>query len=834
MAAASAPETTQPRWPRWCRLDGSANWLFAKLALLLVPGFVIPASIGLWSLAALDMEAAHDRLTSRIGNAAGRVAAATRRIRDTGIGETAMRDAEQELLGTLLADQAVRCAELFSGRTRDRLSLVPPRIGCTGEAIDVSIELPLDGPDDDRVVVHLSTAEIALARQSRRELALIMLVGGLAIALGACWIGFHLIVGRPLESLLQAIRLSERSGEARLAPHRSNDEIGRITVAFNDMQTRMQADANRLRQAFLDLDRIYNITPALLCATDAAGVVTSVSDHWLTATGFARDDVLGRPLARFLPAAAAEVYESRVRAPLARGEAVVDVPLRLKRRDGTELDILLSGVDDRGPAAQGSSRLFVSTDISDLRSAERRLERLALTDPLCELPNRRGFLAHLHASPGRRPVGGMLDAVLFIDLDNFKWINDTYGHQVGDKLLLAAAGRLRSCVRPTDVIARLGGDEFAIICHGLQERATATRLADELIGRLAVPFDLDGVKACVSASIGIAFTDWENEEPDEVLRFADLAMYTAKQDGKNTHVVYNGAIGQKAVERARVRELIRDGLERDWFSLVYQPIIDARTGRIVGIEALLRLACPTGGPLGPERFIPIAEETGQIIELGHLALTRGVTDLLAVGQRHCSAGLYLAVNLSPRQLDDRLEEKLDAVLAEQPGLAGRLVLEITETMLLQRPDDVARRLHRLRDRGIRIALDDFGTGYSSLSHIQHFPVDIIKIDKSFIRQLSAGASSRLRPLAMIRATASLGQELGIDVVAEGVEEAATIELLRDCGIDLLQGYLFAMPMDRLSLDKWLAHRHAAACEAAHDPRVDVAADWTTQRPVLTG
>ncbi len=813
MATANVLAPTRTWWPRWCRLDGSANRLFTKLALLLVPGFVIPASIGLWSMAAFDMEAAHNRLTSRIGNAAARVVAATGRLRDAGIGESAMRGVVQELLGALMADQAVRCAELFSGRTGESLSLVPPRIGCTGESIDVSIEMPLDGPDDDRLVVHLSTAEIVQARQSRRELALLMLVGGLAIALGACWVGFRLIVGRPLDSLLQAIRLSERSGEAHLAPHVSDDEIGRITLAFNDMQTRMRADADRLRQAFLDLDRIYNITPALLCATDAAGVVTSVSDHWLAATGFSRDDVLGQPLARFLPAAAAATYECRVRGPLARGEAVVDVPLALQRRDGTELDILLSGVDDRDSTAQDSSHLFVSTDISDLRAAERRLERLALTDPLCGLPNRRGFLAHLQASTADPPAGDLLDAVLFIDLDNFKWVNDTYGHQVGDKLLVAATARLHRCVRPTDVIARLGGDEFAIICHGLSERAAVTRLADELIEHLRAPFDLDGVRAFVSASIGIAFTDWRNEAPDEVLRFADLAMYTAKQDGKNAHVVYNRAIGQKAVELARVHELIQDGLERDRFSLVYQPIIDARTGQVVGIEALLRLACPTRGTLGPERFIPIAEETGQIIELGHFALLRGVADLLDVAQRHGASELYLAVNLSPRQLDDRLEEKLDAVLAEHPGLAGRLVLEITETMLLQRPDDVARRLHRLRDRGIRIALDDFGTGYSSLSHIQHFPVDIIKIDKSFIRQLTAGAGSRLRPLAMIRATASLGQELGIEVVAEGVEATATIELLHQCGITLLQGYLYARPMDRAALDAWLGSQQTVPREA---------------------
>ena len=653
--------------------------------------------------------------------------------------------------------------------------------------------------------------EVEQARHSRRELSLLMLIGGLVIALGACWVGFRLIIGRPLGKLLYAIRQSEKQSKACLVEHSANDELGCVLRAFNDMQCRLSAETGRVRQAFEGLDRVYNTTPALLCSTDDAGRINSVSDHWLVSTGYERNEVLDKPMSHFLTPGSLEVYDLSIVPSLARLEPVTDVPLALRRKDGADIDILLSAVSDHDPGRDSATTLCVMTDISALKAAERRLEHLALTDPLTDQLNRRGLLKYLdslleakasqQSSPDRS-----IAAVMIIDLDNFKWINDTYGHDAGDRLLVAAAGRLRTCVRADEPIARIGGDEFALVCHHLESRAAIERLGGRLIECLEKPFALGGVNGFISASIGIALIDSRHETADEVLRLADLAMYRAKQRGKSTHVTYSEAIGQQVHETAKIREQIRHGLDHGWFSLCYQPIVGARTERIVGAEALLRLNCPEAGPVRPDLFVPVAEETGQIVELGTFALEQGLAALAKM--RHLSANpdLYLAVNLSPRQLSDHLDAALDQALAIDPDLVHHLVLEITETMLLQRSDDIARRLCRLRERGTRIALDDFGTGYSSLSHIQQFPVDIIKIDKSFIGQLCTDGDAFHRPLAMVRATAAMAQELGIKIVAEGVEHESTVDLLRECGIDLFQGYLYAKPMPLDQLGNQLASR----------------------------
>jgi predicted signal transduction protein with EAL and GGDEF domain len=336
-----------------------------------------------------------------------------------------------------------------------------------------------------------------------------------------------------------------------------------------------------------------------------------------------------------------------------------------------------------------------------------------------------------------------------------------------------------------------------------------------LIERLSTPFELDGVSALIGASIGITFTDWQSQEPDEILRHADLAMYEAKKQGKRTQVVYDTSIGERATEATRVRDVIHQGLEHGWFTLNYQPIVNAESGSIAGIEVLLRLDSPTLGRLDPDSFIPVAEQSGQIVELRNLALQRGLADLDHILTGQSRSELFVAVNLSPRQLDDHFERKLAATLDDHPELVGRLVLEITETTLLQRHADIAARLSRLRKLGARIALDDFGTGYSCLSHIQQFPVDILKIDESFIGQLTSGPDGGHCPTAMVRAISLIGRELGIEVVAEGVEDRETVELLLNAEITLLQGYHYARPMDRPALDAWLTSPRAQPCGSAH-------------------
>ena len=786
--------------------------LFAKLLLLLVPAFTLPAAAGLWWLASADIKAGHDRLTARIGNAAARVAGAIENhlLDGYGIGETGLAEA---LIGTLMSDQAVRCVEIVGHDDREIRLAAPPGIGCRGQVIETVVEIPILADEEHDLLVHLSLAEIREARRSRRELSMIMLLGGLAIAIAATWVGFRLIVGRPLARFLVAIRQSGAGDGPGLVDHAARDELGQVARAFNAMQESLAAESFRLRTALARIDRIYNATPALLCTVSRDGDLVSVSDHWLRATGYRREDVIGRPLEAFLASSTTALFDEAVRRPLRLGEPIADVPLMLCRHGGATFDILLSAIPDSGDDADGGGRtaLCVISDVSALKDAERRLEKLALTDPLSELLNRRGLLESLDGFLAQPRVPGTLSAALFIDLDDFKWINDTYGHEAGDRLLVTAAERLRESVRGGDMVARIGGDEFAVICRRLEKLADTERLAARIIARFREPFPLGPAVGHVSASIGIAVIEEHHRSADEVLRLADLAMYKAKQSGKATFAIYSETLDRKVHKAAAIRERVRAGLADGHFRLDFQPVIDIADGRPVGCEALMRLETPGDEPVSPELFVAAAEETGQIGELGRLALEQGVDALAALSARpgHCGHddSFFMTVNISPKELDDRLGATIDRLFDGRSHLVGRLVLEITETTLLQRSDGIARRLVELNGRGLRLALDDFGTGYSSLSHIQNFPVDIIKIDRSFITRLDGEGDDRQRAMAMIRATVSMAHDLGIRVVAEGVERESMLGALKECRIDLAQGFHYARPMPFDDLVVWL-DRHA--------------------------
>ena len=785
--------------------------LFKKLALFLVPAFTLPAAVGLFWLTNHDLTVEHDRLTARIGNAAARVASAIERHLDDSYeldSDTVLDESPlpQALINTLLSDQAVLCAELVVTDSGEVKTFTPPGIGCKGQVIDTSVEIPILADQDLDLIVYLSMQEIGHARQSRQNLSFLMLMGALVIALIACWCGFRLIVGRPLGKLLQAIIQSERQGNVHLVDYRANDELGRVAGAFNDMQRRLGAEALRVELTLNRLDRVYNSTPTLLYSSDDQGRIVSVSDHWLYSTGYDRKDVVGKPVKDFLKESSIELYETDVKAPLERFEPVNDVPLVLCRKDRSEIDILLSAIKEQSNDQQNGDALCVMSDISALKAAERQLAQLALTDPLSNLANRRSLLITLEHMLQDKQKAGLRSAVLFIDLDDFKWINDTYGHEIGDALLIAASARLRECTRDGDLIARIGGDEFAIIYHKLKDQRTVELLAARIIDRFKEPFILGEVLGFVSASVGIALVDEQHDTADEILRLADLAMYKAKQMGKSTYVTYTDSIGEQAREAAEIREYIRQGLEQDSFSLCFQPIIDLKTGLVTGSEALLRLTSPARGAIPPDIFIPVAEETGQIFELGTYALKKGIEALEAIQQLEDHQEFYLAINLSPKQLNNQFEGVIDNALASHPHLARHLVLEITETMLLQRSDEIFNRLFQLHERGIRIAMDDFGTGYSSLSHIQNFPVDIIKIDKSFIQQLDQTGKERQRALAMVRATAAMANDLGIKTVAEGVETESSLALLSECKIDLLQGYYYSRPLPFDDFCDWLGER----------------------------
>ena len=779
--------------------------LFAKLALVVAPCFVITAAIGLFWLTEIDLGKNRDVLAARIGNAAARVTSALERHVMHGVDDKGLEGTlPQELLSILLADQAIRCVELQNDMTREPLLIAPIGLGCAGQVFDESFDIPALLGTSHTLVVYFSTGEIDAAAHARRKFSLLILCIGLLIAVISSGISFNLIVGRPLNQLLGAIRRSQETGvPARLKTNR-HDELGVVMNAFDDMQQHLDQEAAKVRRTLAQLDRVCNTTPALLCSCDEHGLLTSVSDHWAVTVGSDRDGLIGQPIERFLDSSSVPVFRDKV-LTIGRSEGKVrDIPLKIVARSGLQFDILLSAVSDIGTDGD-LTILCVMSDISQLKAAERQLQKLALTDPLTGLPNRRGLVEHLGRAIHRKSemVDDKITAVLFIDLDNFKWINDTYGHEAGDSLLIEVGDRLRFCVRVNDFIARLGGDEFAIVCYRVESHDKVEEVAERIIRQLKEPFEHGGTQGFISASVGIAYLERGMEGPDSVLRLADLAMYDAKQSGKGCHRTYRNELSKKAFTTATLRKQIALGLETDGFSLVYQPIVDLGSEMPVGAEALLRLTCPNHGTIPPDAFIPVAEETGQIHELGAWVVERGIEGLTMLGGRAGGSEFYVTLNTSSRQLDETLVDRLNAAFQRHPEARDHIVLEITETALLQRGDRIADLLHAIRDTGVRIALDDFGTGYSSLSHVHDFPVDILKIDKSFVCGLgTVDPEATRRQMAMIRATSSLAEELGITVVAEGIEAAATSRILLDCGVSLGQGYLFSPPMLPAAFRDW--------------------------------
>ncbi|MDN3517295.1 EAL domain-containing protein [Aquisalimonas lutea] len=454
-----------------------------------------------------------------------------------------------------------------------------------------------------------------------------------------------------------------------------------------------------------------------------------------------------------------------------------------ERPDGTVLEI-------RGRPVPGGGFVTVYTDVTKRARAEERAQYLATHDSLTGLPNRDLFnelLTHTLTSARRY---GRAFAVLFIDLDRFKIINDTLGHEAGDALVREMAERFTACVRDSDVIARLGGDEFIVLIEEVDDERQAAATARKLNAAALEPVTIMGRECRVTASVGISLFPDDAQDGPSLMRNADIAMYQAKEDGKNAYQFYSRVTRSRASDPMAMEADLRRAIERDELSLTYQAKLGLATDTIVGVEALVRWQHPEQGTLQPAQFIPIAEETGLILGIGKWVLRQACAQHVA----WTAAGLppvSVAVNLSPRQFrDDNLLDDLDAILRETGMDPAYLELEVTESVVMFNVEEAVDKLHAIKRRGVRLAIDDFGTGFSSLSHIKHFPVDTLKVDRSFIRDLAVDADDR----AITRAIIAMGATLGLGVVAEGVETREQYDFLRDYACDQIQGYYFSKPV----------------------------------------
>ncbi|MCC6438594.1 MAG: EAL domain-containing protein [Acidimicrobiales bacterium] len=447
----------------------------------------------------------------------------------------------------------------------------------------------------------------------------------------------------------------------------------------------------------------------------------------------------------------------------------------------------------RDPDGRFTGASGVMTDVSDRRRTEERLARLALHDPLTGLPNRSLLCDRVAQAMARSRRSQEIVAVLFIDLDHFKVLNDSLGHDAGDEVLAAVAARLAGSVRSTETVARVGGDEFVVVAEGLAEAEEALSIAARVHELLLEPVHVAGIEHLVAASIGVVtVAPGELRSANDLLAEADLAMYRAKERGRGRVEVFQEELRARAADRMSTEAALRRAIDGGELEVFYQPVIALGTGAVQGAEALVRWRHPERGLIPPALFVPTAEETGLIAPMTAFVLSRALRDFAGL------EGLSVAVNISARQLIDlRFPDDVAAMIAASGIDASRVTLEITETAVLADPEASLVVLHRLRDQGLTLALDDFGTGYSALAHLQQLPVGCVKIDRSFVDGITASATDR----ALVQAVAGLASALNLRLVAEGVESEAQAAVLRTMDCPSAQGFLYAKP---LPFDEFLA------------------------------
>ena len=566
---------------------------------------------------------------------------------------------------------------------------------------------------------------------------------------------------------------------------------------FADEPTR--AELGRLREEVYLLETLMDMLPDSIYFKDRESRFTRINRAAAASYGLTEPgDALGRTdFDYFTDEHAAKAYRDEQEI-VRTGLPLVNVEEKETKPDGTSRWVSTTKMPLCDTAGKIVGTFGVSRDISQRKHFEEQLERQAFFDPLTMLPNRALFMNRLQhlfqrsLRAGGRSEGGRLFAVLYLDVDRFKGINDGLGHQAGDELLKEVARRLERCVRPSDTLARLGGDEFTALLEEISSEIDATRVAERINKELAQPFFLLDHEVFATVSIGIALSSSQYERPDDMLRDADTAMYRAKANGRSRHQVFDVDMHQRAVSLLRLETDLRRAIERHELLAYYQPIVDLETNTLRGFEALARWKHPTRGMVMPDVFIPVAEETGQITAIGDWMLAEACRQMRVWQDRYPrTPPLRISVNISTRQLAHaNVPEQVQRILNDTGLDPTSLTLEITESALMQNLTTSAAVLQKLHAMSVRLHIDDFGTGYSSLSYLQNFPIHTLKVDKSFVTRMGDAPKQD----EIVRAIVSLAQNLGMEVTAEGVETNDQADTLQSLNCTSAQGYLFSRPL----------------------------------------